>query len=117
MSPTVEHIAQVAHEANRAYCRTIGDFSQPSWDNAPEWQRESAIAGVVFLQDNPDATPADSHASWLTLKEAEGWQYGLVKDPEQKLHPCMLPYNELPPEQQTKDALYNSVVRTLLSIN
>lgn len=69
MSPTVEHIAQIAHEANRAYCQTIGDFSQLSWDNAPDWQRESAIAGVVFLQGNPDATPADSHASWLTLKE------------------------------------------------
>ena len=33
----VEQIAQVAHELNKAYCESLGDNSQPSWEDAPEW--------------------------------------------------------------------------------
>jgi hypothetical protein len=31
-----EQIARVAYEANRAYCRTIGDDSQKPWDEAEQ---------------------------------------------------------------------------------
>ncbi len=46
MIMNVDKIAEVGHETNRAYCETIGDFSQPSWGNAPDWQKDSAIGGV-----------------------------------------------------------------------
>jgi hypothetical protein len=39
--------ARAAHEANRAYCGALGDWSQPSWDAAPQWQKDSARNGVV----------------------------------------------------------------------
>ena len=41
-----EDIAKVAHEVNRAYCEALGDTSQLSWEDAPEWQKASARAGV-----------------------------------------------------------------------
>src|SRR5574343_725265 len=107
---TARVIARFAHEINRAYCSSLGDDTQPRWEDAPEWQRNSAIAGVCFHLDNPQATPADSHASWLELKRAEGWKYGPVKDPAAKLHPCMVPYDELPQAQRTKDYLFRAVV-------
>ena len=81
-------IAKTCHEVNRAYCHSIGDDSQPSWENAPEWQKKSAIAGVKYILTNPDAKPSDSHDSWLSTKKADGWKYGPVKDPEKKEHPC-----------------------------
>jgi len=40
---TTEQIAQVCHEANRAFCSSIGDNSQHAWDAAPQWQRDSAV--------------------------------------------------------------------------
>jgi len=43
----IEACARAAHEANRAYCLAIGDVSQTSWDDAPEWQRSSARNGVA----------------------------------------------------------------------
>jgi hypothetical protein len=88
MSKIIE-IAKVCHEANRAYCQSIGDNSQPSWDEAPDWQRQSAIKGVEFSLANPDAPPSANHDSWLEVKRAEGWRYGPVKDPEKKEHPCL----------------------------
>ena len=106
-------IAEVAHETNRAYCETIGDFSQPSWHNAPDWQAKSAINGVQFHLDNPDAGCSGSHENWLKEKTEAGWKYGEVKDPEKKEHPCFVPYRNLPAEQRVKDALFVGVVRAL----
>jgi hypothetical protein len=109
----IEQIAEVAHETNRVYCETVGDFSQPSWHNAPEWQKQSATNGVEFHLDNPEAGCSASHENWLKEKYAEGWIYGEVKDPEKKEHPCCVPYTELPEEQRVKDALFVGVVRAL----
>ncbi len=106
-------IARVCHEANRAYCLGIGDNSQPTWDSAPDWQKQSAENGVKFHLEHPDALPSHSHEEWLKEKAANGWKYGPVKNPEAKEHPCFVPYDELPEEQKRKDALFIAIVRAL----
>ena len=111
---TDEKIARVAHEVNRAYCLALGDTSQLPWDESPEWQKSSAIKGVVFHRNNPDAGPDHSHNEWMREKEADGWRFGQVKDPEKKEHPCFVPYEELPKEQQAKDYIFRAVVHALL---
>ena len=110
----VEDVARVCHEANRAYCQTLGDMSQTSWEEAPEWQKESAICGVRLHTDNPDAGPEASHVSWMAQKVADGWVYGPEKRPEKKEHPCLVPFSSLPREQQLKDVLFRSVVHALV---
>ena len=111
-----ERIARLAHEVNRAYCLSLGDTSQPAWEDAPDWQRQSAIDGVRFRKDNLDATAESQHVAWLESKRADGWKYGPVKDAEAKEHPCFLPYDQLPVEQRAKDYLFTAVVRTCLSM-
>ena len=106
-------IAQVAHEVNKAFCEAFGDTSQPEWKDAPTWQAESALKGVEFHLANPNAGSEASHQSWYSLKEAEGWVFGEVKDPEAKTHPCMVPFDKLPPEQQAKDFLFRQIVHSL----
>lgn len=109
----VEDIAAVTHEINRNYCLALGDTSQPEWELAPEWQRQSAINGVKFHLDNPVALPSDSHEAWLKEKRETGWSYGPVKDQEKKQHPCFVPYDQLPQEQRAKDYLFRAVVHSL----
>lgn len=111
-----ESIAKVAHEINRAYCAALGDLSQPAWGQAPDWQRSSAIKGVEFHISNPNAGPDHSHNAWLAEKQATGWTYGPVKDPERKEHPCFVPYDQLPVEQKAKDYLFRAVVHQLAEI-
>ena len=110
---TITEIAGVAHEINRAYCRALGDDSQPPWEDAPGWQRISAERGVEFHLLHPEATPERSHESWLDEKRADGWAYGPVKDPEKKEHPCFVPYDQLPLEQRVKDYLFKAVIDAL----
>ncbi len=109
-----EAIARVAHEVNRAYCDSIGDTSQPAWEKAPEWQRQSAVNGVKFHAENPTASPSASHENWLEEKRNDGWTYGPVKDPDAKQHPCFVAYDQLPQEQRSKDYLFKAVVGALL---
>lgn len=104
-----EQVAKVCHNVNKAYCESIGDNSQPSWDDAPQWQKDSAMNGVDFHMRN-DVTPEQSHENWMKEKIETGWVYGEIKDPDNKTHPCMIPYNELPVEQRTKDYLFKAVV-------
>lgn len=108
-------IARIAHEVIRGYCQALGDDSQPSWENAPAWQRDSLIAGIEFHRTHPNAQPRENHENWLAMKRAQGWRYGEHKETKAKTHPCLVPYDQLPQAQQAKDAIFNAVVKSLLA--
>jgi hypothetical protein len=110
---TNEQIARVCHEANRGYCEAIGDSTQKPWNEAEQWQRDSALRGVEYATANPNAPASAQHDAWLADKVKDGWQYGPVKDPAKKEHPCIIPYDGLPVEQRLKDALFKAVVNAL----
>lgn len=106
----IEQVARTAHEVNRAYCESLGDRSQKSWSEAPEWQKGSARNGAIFHLDNSDITPEMSHMNWLKEKMEDGWCYGEEKDETKKTHPCFCKYQDLPESQQLKDKLFKAVV-------
>ena len=109
--PAIETIARVCHEANRAWCEAHQDFSQKTWTEAEQWQRDSAIEGIRVALDG--ANPEQQHEAWSASKLRDGWVYGAEKNPETKTHPCLVPYEQLPEVQRVKDSLYGAVVRVL----
>lgn len=110
----IEEAAKRAHEANRVYCESLGDETQLPWHEAPEWQRESAVAGVRSLLRSPAMSPKQQHAAWCESKRRAGWKYGDRKDAEQKTHPCLVEYAQLPEDQRMKDIIFQAVVRSTL---
>lgn len=110
----IEKIAKACHEVNRAYCLSLGDASQPAWEDSPQWQKDSAILGFKLHVNNPNAGPQASHESWMDQKIADGWKYGPTKDPEAKIHPCIVPFEKLPVEQQAKDFIFRAVVHQMM---
>lgn len=44
---------------------------------------------------------------------ATGVRPAPVKDTKAKTHPCLRPFNELPPHQQAKDHLFRGIVHSL----
>lgn len=105
--------AQAAHEANRVWCLSMGDNSQVPWEDAAQWQRDSAVTGVKAVLAGSGSR--DLHESWMAEKLATGWKYGPKKDPETKEHPCLVAYDELPPAQKSKDAIFLAVVKVFLA--
>lgn len=112
----IEACAHAAHEANRAVSITLGDISHKPWDKAPEWQKETARAAVLAVATNDKITPEQAHEAWVNLKILHGWQRSDTKDTKKKTHPCLVPWKELPAEQQTKDKLFLTVIRNVLSV-
>lgn len=106
-------IAMACHEANRAWCLANGDESQKHWEEAEDWQKESAIKGVEFKLANPNAQEDSQHNAWMADKIKDGWVYGEVKDATAKTHPCIVSFYDLPEFQQKKDQLFCAIVKAL----
>lgn len=107
-----DQVARVAYEVGRAYCESQGDFSQPAWEDAPSWQIDSAMARVN-LHWEQDVGPEVSHAAWMARMHAEGWRYAPNLDPAHKVHPRLLPYEQLVAEQRVDGFLFRAVVHAL----
>lgn len=113
MKLTNEQIAETAHEANRAYCHSIGDYSQLPWRLMSQEHKDLVSNGVEYHLKNPDSSPRLSHENWMAKKKEQGWKYGPEKNEHDKTHPCIRPYNELSAEQRAKDFIFSAVVATL----
>ena len=116
MSISVEHIAAMCHRVNKAICEAAGDQSQPTWENAPDWQKTSCIDGVLNALLNSPQSPEQNHKNWVDFKLADGWVRGDIKDPVRKTHPCLVPFVDLPLEQKIKDYVFLAVVEGMASL-
>jgi hypothetical protein len=56
------------------------------------------------------------HQNWSDFKLKEGWVYGSQKDPVAKTHPCLVPYDQLPPTQRVKDTIFSAIVRSFFGL-
>src|SRR5213596_1533937 len=111
MKFSIDEIGRVCHEANRAYCIVVGDNVLVGWDELTEEYKESMRVGIMeVLKGN---TPEMSHESWMKERLENGWKYGEKLNREAKIHPNLVPYNELPEKQKIKDHLFVNIVKAL----
>jgi hypothetical protein len=110
------HVARVCHEANRAYCLTMGDTSHAPWDDARQDLKDSVVAGVLNIMHGEVTKPGESHKRWYDYKVDAGWRYGETKDPDAKTHPNLVAFEQLPLSEQRKDVLFVSICNTLLGM-
>jgi len=53
------------------------------------------------------------HARWMYEKLDSGWKYGKSRNSKRKLHPCIVPWDELPENEKSKDRI---LVRSIPAI-
>lgn len=103
------------YEVYRQFCKIQDPNSEdlPIWDDLNEVLQAIAIdATEGIIRRNYNAIT--SHAEWVVRKQKEGWVYGGVKDVANKKHPGLVQFLYLPAEQQIRDRLWVSVVKTIL---
>lgn len=109
----VEVIAELAHNINVEYTRGMGEnnaFKLMPWGALSNMAQSSMRHGVRLHLKNPDAGPQAGHEEWLRYKVEQGWVYGELKDEVAKTHPCIMPFDQLPKEQQAKDHIFRAAV-------
>lgn len=109
-----ELIAQAVHAAIRSYNESIGDAALPAWEGLDPQLKASYMSGVDACLNG--ATPRQQHENWMRTRIADGWVYGPVTDRAKKINQCLVPYDELPPEQRIKDELFQAAVRSACAV-
>lgn len=51
------------------------------------------------------------HDVWALARMEQGWTFGEKRDDENKKHPCLVPYEDLPEEEKDYDR--NTAIQTL----
>lgn len=114
MDPILEAFCIAAHESLVAYTTGTGGTSPRPWlEKTPEEKFYVALI-VADIAYERSVTPADIHDRWMNTMLQEGWTYGLYKDEMSKTHPCLRPFDQLPPIEQKKDEIFLSTIKHML---
>jgi len=73
--------------------------------------------GVVLSPDVLDLREMlanNAHEVWAQERMAQGWIWGEYRDDAKKMHPCLIPYEELPESEKEYDR--NTAMETLKAI-
>lgn len=104
----LERCAIFVYEGARAQAAAVYAPIVPEpWSRRDEAFRTQFL-DVIQKMIGPDrkSGPAELHDDWVRAYEAMGWTYGPVRDTEAKTHPDMVPFDELEPREQAKDAVF-----------
>ena len=114
LRPTEEAILMCAvliHRVTKAMNDAHNEYTVP-WEQS----KGSVISGIKALLKDPSLSPEQMHEKWAEYKRAEGWVYGVSKDPVAKTHPCLVPHSQLGPFAKSKDGVFGAIVRTFFGL-
>jgi len=110
-------IAEILHNAISVIPRTDGSVIVP-WEALNGVLKDRAADTVDRLMRKmwqfPHGMSDDyCHKVWYDNMKDMGWSYGPAYSLEQKLHPSMVPFDELPTDEKIKDAIWSGIIYVL----
>lgn len=64
-----------------------------------------------------DKLAENTHDVWAKNRIEDGWKYGSKRDDDKKLHPCLIPYDELPDSEKAYDiATASEVIKCICAL-
>jgi len=77
------------------------------WDEREEDFKEQFLK-VIERQCGPNrsSSPEELHGSWMQAYYDRGWVYGEKYDAEKRIHPDLVPYDDLGTLERDKDAVF-----------
>ena len=71
----------------------------------------SGITLPKEIVDIGEKLAKNTHETWAAQRLADGWTYGAERNDQAKIHPCLIPYEELSETEKTYDR--NTAMETL----
>ena len=69
----------------------------------PKPIKTSAIELSKDIVELTERLAENTHEVWARERMGQGWRYGEKRDDEHKLHPCLIPYEDLPESEKDYD--------------
>jgi len=63
----------------------------------------SRVRLTAQIEQLTELLAENTHEIWAEQRLQEGWCFGPTRDDARKLHPCLVPYNELPESEKEYD--------------
>lgn len=108
MKTLIERRAKFIYDAARLAAEAAEAPIIPvSWEEREQDFKEQ-FAEVIERQcgEQRSHSPEELHGSWMQAYFAMGWVYGDKYDREKKIHPDLVPYEQLGQLEQDKDAVF-----------
>ncbi len=109
-------LAEACHEATKVISEQILSEEKKEWKLIDSATKARLINAVQRAIDKKITDPSVAHADWMADMVKQGWVYGEKLDETEKTHPCLVPYDQLPTGQQTKDHIYLSILKPFYSL-
>lgn len=90
----------------QAFAAKAPIIPEPWGERGEEFRGRFIEAVDMMCGPNRNTNPAELHDIWMRAYKEMGWVYGPVRDVVNKIHPDMVPFVELPPEEQFKDQVF-----------
>lgn len=72
-------------------------------DYNPKPVDTSSVELSAELMELAELMAENVHEVWAVTRIAQGWTYGPERNDEEKKHPCLVPYSDLPEEEKVYD--------------
>jgi hypothetical protein len=104
-------LVQITHQAIRLLQRRHARVVWPAWCEAGEDTQRWTWDAVEFGLRDPRL--GARHEQWCSALRREGWSYAALEDGEQRTHPALVPFHELPEFERARDTIVISLVTEL----
>jgi len=86
-------------------------------DYRPEPIDTSGVRLPQGMEELTERLARNTHDIWARQRMADGWRWGPARDDARKLHPSLIPYEELPESEKIYDrATVMEVVKAILEL-
>ncbi len=103
-SRTWANLSETYRDANRGAADHLGVklASIGYWvaDDPSNWGRS---VDLTVDSEAKELMAILEHKRWNAERLLNGWKYGKVRDDRRKIHPCLVPFEELPENEKEKD--------------
>jgi hypothetical protein len=106
----LEEVIYFVYEVNRIVRGCIGQDPGVPFGDLNPGKKTSLRLAVLYAWEHGLLSDEESHNRWTYAKLREGWRWGPVEDLENKIHPNLVPWNELSWKEQLKDRFFRAIV-------